>query len=37
MPKETQEKIPSGQQRGVVVEMFGAEFEFGFIRPDGAK
>ena len=36
MPKETQEKIPSGQQRGVVV-MFDAERAFGFIRPDGAK
>ena len=36
MPKETQEKIPSGQQRGVVV-MFDGERAFGFIRPDGAK
>jgi len=36
MPKETQEKIPSGQQRGVVV-MFDAERGFGFIRPDGVK
>jgi uncharacterized membrane protein YsdA (DUF1294 family)/cold shock CspA family protein len=36
MPKETQEKIPSGQQRGVVV-MFDAERGFGFLRPDGAK
>ena len=36
MPKETQETIPSGQQRGVVV-MFDAERAFGFIRPDGVK
>ena len=36
MPKETQEKIPSGQQRGVVV-MFDVEHAFGFIRPDGTK
>src|SRR5512136_299498 len=36
MPKETQEKIPSGQQRGVVV-MFDGERAFGFIRPDGVK
>ena len=36
MPKETQEKIPSGQQRGVVV-MFDAARGFGFVRPDGAK
>ena len=36
MPKETREKIPSGQQRGVVV-MFDAERGFGFIRPDGVK
>ena len=36
MPKEIQEKIPSGQQRGVVV-MFDAERGFGFIRPDGVK
>ena len=36
MPKDTQEKIPSGQQRGVVV-MFDATRGFGFVRPDGAK
>lgn len=36
MVKENQGKIPSGQQRGVVV-MFDAERGFGFIRPDGAK
>jgi uncharacterized membrane protein YsdA (DUF1294 family)/cold shock CspA family protein len=36
MAKESQEKIPSSQQRGVVV-MFDAERAFGFIRPDGAK
>jgi uncharacterized membrane protein YsdA (DUF1294 family)/cold shock CspA family protein len=36
MPKETLDKIPSGQQRGVVV-MFDAERGFGFIRPDGVK
>ena len=36
MPKEPQEKIPSSQQRGVVV-MFDVERAFGFIRPDGAK
>jgi uncharacterized membrane protein YsdA (DUF1294 family)/cold shock CspA family protein len=36
MAKDPQEKIPSGQQRGVVV-MFDAERAFGFIRPDGAK
>ena len=36
MPKDTQEKIPSGQQRGVVV-MFDAGRAFGFIRPNGAK
>jgi uncharacterized membrane protein YsdA (DUF1294 family)/cold shock CspA family protein len=36
MPKEAQDKIPSGQQRGVVV-MFDSERAFGFIRPDGAK
>jgi uncharacterized membrane protein YsdA (DUF1294 family)/cold shock CspA family protein len=36
MPKETQEKIPSGEQRGVVV-MFDGARGFGFIRPDGAK
>ncbi len=36
MPKDTQEKIPSGQQRGVVV-MFDAARGFGFLRPDGAK
>ena len=36
MPKDPQEKIPSGQQRGVVV-MFDAARAFGFIRPDGAK
>ena len=36
MPKETREKIPSGQQRGVVV-MFDAARGFGFIRPDGVK
>jgi uncharacterized membrane protein YsdA (DUF1294 family)/cold shock CspA family protein len=36
MPKEAQDKIPGGQQRGVVV-MFDAERAFGFIRPDGAK
>jgi uncharacterized membrane protein YsdA (DUF1294 family)/cold shock CspA family protein len=36
MPKDPPEKIPSGQQRGVVV-MFDAARGFGFIRPDGAK
>ena len=36
MAKDSQEKIPSGQQRGVVV-MFDAERAFGFIRPDGTK
>jgi uncharacterized membrane protein YsdA (DUF1294 family)/cold shock CspA family protein len=36
MPKKTQETIPSGQQRGVVV-MFDATRGFGFLRPDGAK
>jgi uncharacterized membrane protein YsdA (DUF1294 family)/cold shock CspA family protein len=36
MAKENQEKLPSDQQRGVVV-MFDAERGFGFIRPDGAK
>jgi len=36
MSRETQEKIPSGQQRGVVV-MFDAARGFGFLRPDGAK
>ena len=35
MPKETQEKTPSGQQRGVVV-MFDGARGFGFVRPDGA-
>ena len=36
MAKATQQKTPSGQQRGVVV-MFDAERAFGFIRPDGTK
>ncbi len=36
MTKQAQDKIPGGQQRGVVV-MFDAERGFGFIRPDGAK
>ncbi len=36
MSKEAQDKIPDGQQRGVVV-MFDAERGFGFIRPDGVK
>jgi len=36
VPKETQDKIPSGQQRGVVL-MFDGERAFGFIRPDGTK
>jgi uncharacterized membrane protein YsdA (DUF1294 family)/cold shock CspA family protein len=36
MAKESQEKVPNGQQRGVVV-MFDAARAFGFIRPDGMK
>lgn len=36
MAKGTQDKIPGGPQRGVVV-MFDAERGFGFIRPDGVK
>jgi uncharacterized membrane protein YsdA (DUF1294 family)/cold shock CspA family protein len=34
--KDTQDKVPSDQQHGVVV-MFDADRGFGFIRPDGAK
>jgi uncharacterized membrane protein YsdA (DUF1294 family)/cold shock CspA family protein len=36
MAKTSQDKVPSDQQRGVVV-MFDAGRGFGFIRPDGTK